>query len=89
MSPERLNFKRILITNSSNFYILYSTQHQVSSECVYVVQPFSCSCIRYIRLSSFHIREMGINQIYFDNLNVLGACSEGVSFPPTFNDHPK
>ena len=25
-------------------------------------------------LSSFHIREMGINYIYFDNLNVLGAC---------------
>ena len=52
-------------------------------------------------LSSFHIRKMGINQIYLTIQTSWGIAdclrdttfsqevSEGVSFPPRFNDHPK
>jgi len=84
-----LNFKRTLITKSSISYVLYSTQQQVSSECVCSPNLFlllykidimkkqvlilALNQLRKV-LSSFHIREMRINQICFDILNVLGAC---------------
>jgi len=89
MSPQRHSFKCTLITNSSISNDLYSTQQQVLSECVcsptFFLLLYKIDIMRKQVLilalnqprkvfSSFHIREMGINQIYFDSLNALGAC---------------
>ena len=79
MSPPRLYFKRTLITTSSITFELYSTQQQVSNECVcgptlflllykrYYEETGSNLNTKQIKKSSFFISYMRDGN-YFDHL---------------------